>query len=147
MDDRPDTILLYDADRIVIPQGAQRHVLDLLHIPHLGITRTRKPVQVRYYFFGMAAKIAQRVEGCPQCREYEFSKPEEPQMRPTMKPEKAPMERIAVDLFELRGQKYLAMTDYYSSFIMIKCFHKRSSTEKVCKQLTKWMATFLLAVI
>ena len=63
-------------------------------------------------------------------------------MRPTMKPQKAPMERITVDLFELRGQKYLAMMDYYSSFIMVKCFHKRSSTEKVCKQLDKWMATF-----
>ena len=141
LDDRPDSILLLDLDRIIIPRGAQKEVLKLLHIPHMGITRTKKAASARYYFPGMSGQITQMVEGCDTCQLFEDSKPEEPHLRPHRQEEKSPMDRIGLDVFHVASKKFLAMTDYYSSFILIKEM-KRTTIDKICNQVDKWISLF-----
>ena len=141
LDDRPDSILLLDLDRIVIPRGAQKDVLKLLHIPHMGITRTRKAASARYYFPNMSGQVTQMVEGCDTCQLFEDSKPEEPQLRPHPQEEKSPMDRIGLDVFHVGSRKFLAMTDYYSSFILIKEM-RRTTIDKICTQVDKWISLF-----
>ena len=90
LDDRPDTIMILNLDCIVIPHGAQKEVLQLLHVQHMGVARTRKAASVRYYFSGMGAQIAQLVERCQECARFDASKPEEPHIRPEANKEHAP---------------------------------------------------------
>ena len=92
LDDRPDTIMLYEGHRIVVPVGAQQKILQLLHLPHSGIVKTKKAATQRYYFSGMTGRIDQMVQGCETCQLYGSSKSVDPPIE--TKPEKGPMERI-----------------------------------------------------
>ena len=136
LDDRPDTIMLYEGHRIVVPAGSQQKILQLLHLPHSGIVKTKKAATQRYYFAGMTGRIEQMVQGCATCQLYGASKPVDPPIQ--TKPEKGPMERIGVDLFKYSGDTYLVMIDYFSHFPLIKKFGKSSSTAKVIKAMGKW---------
>ena len=136
LDDREDTVLLFEGHRIVVPNGCQKEILRRLHIPHSGIVKTKRAASERYYFAGMGGRIEQMVQGCRTCQEFGASKPAEPPIE--TKPEGSPMVRVGVDLFEFGGNKYLVMIDYYSHFPLIKKFGKASSTNKVIKALSKW---------
>ena len=51
------------------------------------------------------------------------------------------MDRIGLDVFHVASKKFLAMTDYYSSFILIKEM-KRTTIDKICQQVDKWISLF-----
>ena len=52
-----------------------------------------------------------------------------------------PWERIAGDLFELKGSTYLLVVDYYSRFVEIQKLNSTTSTS-VISQLKSWFARF-----
>ena len=49
-----EAILVMDGHRIEVPMPARRGILQLLHVPHMTINRTRKAASKRYFWVGMA---------------------------------------------------------------------------------------------
>lgn len=66
----------------------------------------------------MNNQVEQLVASCEECAYFEPSKPQEPQIRPKVKEETLrAFERVGVDVFHVGSKKYLALVDYYSSYI------------------------------
>ena len=63
--------------------------------------------------------ICQLVENCEERQTLEAAKPKEPHLRPQPEEETKPMQMVGVDVFHVGNKKYLALVDYYSSFIYI----------------------------
>merc|ERR1712105_578298 len=68
-DDTDETLVTMDKYRIIVPTTTRKEVLDLLHIPHQGQTKTYLAATSRYYWPGMKEEIVKAVENCPVCRE------------------------------------------------------------------------------
>ena len=120
LDDRPDTILLYEGHRIVVPSGAQQKILHLLHLPHSRLVKTKCAATQIYYFVGMTGRIDQMIQGCNTCQMFGSSKPVEPPIQ--TRPEKRAMERVGMDLFHFGGNTFLVMVDCYSHYLLVNKF-------------------------
>ena len=51
------------------------------------------------------------------------------------------MERIGLDVYHVGSRKFLAMVDFYSSFILVKEM-KRTTNENIFKTLDAWFSIF-----
>ena len=134
--DREDTILVMDGHRIIVPLSARRSILQLLHVPHMATSRTRKAASRRYFWVGMADEVKKMCEHCQSCRERGPSRPEEPLEMPTPKAALDPMEQLGLDIGQFAGIKYL---------ICVGKLGKTSSTKEVIKLLQGWFRTFRYA--
>lgn len=141
LDDKEDSILVFNMDRIVVPQSCQKKVLETLHLPHLGVVRTKAAARQRYYWPAMNNQVEQLVAGCEECAYFQISRPQEPHLRPKVKEETQAMERIGLDVFHVGSKKYLALVDYYSSYILIKEL-RRTTNQKIMETLDQWFAVF-----
>ena len=100
-----NNLLLFN-NRIVIPAALQRETLKQIHEGHQGIVRCRVRVQSSVWWPGVAHQIAQMVEQCSECARL-ASHRKEPMM-PTPLPD-YPWQVIGSDLFEWKGERYLAV--------------------------------------
>merc|ERR1712090_101754 len=107
MEEKEDTIMVMDGHRIVVPPGARKSILNLLHVPHMATARTRKAAAKRYFWVGMADEVKKMCEHCQGCRERAPSRPEEPLEMPISKAAIEPMEMLGLDIGQFAGNKYL----------------------------------------
>ena len=96
LEDRKDTILVMDGHRIIIPLSARKSILQLLHVPHMATSRTRKAASRRYFWVGMADEVRKMCEHCQSCRERGPSRPEEPLEMPLSKSALEPIEMLVL---------------------------------------------------
>mgnify|MGYP003320628885 CR=1 FL=1 len=142
LDDKEDTILVMDGHRIIIPPEARKSILNLLHVPHMAATRTKKAATKRYFWVGMADEIKKICEHCQTCRERGPSRPEEPLEMPIPKAALDPMEMIGLDIAMYAGIKYLICVDRYSGYPLVGKLGKTSSTKEIIKMIQGWFRTF-----
>ena len=128
-------LMLYQGDRIVIPVKYRQEVLKLLHLPHAGITKTRKAAQQLYYWPSMSTDVKQLVEACTLCQELQASQPLEPIVDLDLG--EAPMQAVGVDLCEYAGVTWLVMVDRHSGF-PFACVLKKLNTSAVTARLLAW---------
>ena len=131
-------LLAYQGTRLVVPPSAYRHILDLLHIPHSGITKTRANAQDLFYWPGYSNDIKQMIENCRICQKHLPSQPLEPFC---IDPCTFPMERVHADLFDFHNKFWLIIVDKYSGFPFVEQL-KNGTTESVTAQLDKWFLEF-----
>ena len=142
LDDKEDTILLRDGHRIIVPLTARKAILQLLHVPHMATSRTRKAASKRYFWVGMADEVKKMCESCQSCRERGPSRPEEPLEMPIQKAAIEPMEMLGLDIGQYAGIKYLICVDRYSGYPLVGKLGKTSSTKEVIKLVQGWFRTF-----
>ena len=109
-------LLLYD-DRLVIPRDLQLDTLHKLHESHLGITKCRALAQVSVWWPYISQQIEDMIKQCQTCSKLR-SEVREPLM-PSSVPER-PWERVAMDLFELKGKPYIVVVDYLSRWAEVR---------------------------
>ena len=93
-------------------------MLKLIHRSHLGIVKKFKPSKRHLYWPGMASQIQDIVLSCVTCNTHQRRNQKEPLM-PHSFPDRPWPKLGVVDIFELQGQQYLVIVDYYSGFIKI----------------------------
>ena len=111
-----DDILLYDA-RLVIPRSMRRQILDCIHTGHLGLTKCRSRARISVWWPGLYTQIGDLISRCVTCAK------EQPMLREPLMPSSfpsRPWERIATDLYDFNGTKYIIVVDYYSRWFEIK---------------------------
>lgn len=116
--------LIMKNKRIIIPSSLRTEMLEKLHYGHAGIEKCRMRARDVLYWPGINKDISDMISKCAVCNENRNRQQKEP-MIPHEVPDR-PWQKIGVDLFELAGQKYVLMVDYYSKFFELS----RLSNEK-----------------
>ncbi len=107
-----DNGLLLLHQRLLIPKAMRKNILQRLHASHQGVERTLRRARQTVFWPGLTSDVKTTVKACEACIKYSPSQAKEPMQRDTM-PTRI-FEEIAVDLFELNDQHYMAVVDRYS---------------------------------
>ncbi|XP_064390623.1 uncharacterized protein K02A2.6-like [Halichondria panicea] len=105
-------LLLYN-NRIVVPLKLRKETLENIHEGHQGIERSRLRAQCSVWWPCVTAEVKQYVENCRECAKE--CKPKREPLISTPLPD-YPWQMVGTDLFELKGQQYLVVVDYYSRY-------------------------------
>ena len=105
-------LLLYQR-RIVVPKDLQKEALEKVHAGHQGIHRCRLRARSAIWWPGLSRQIEETVKGCTSCAR-EFSPRKEP-LLPSSLPD-YPWQKVASDLFTLKGANYFLVVDYFSRY-------------------------------
>ncbi len=84
-----------------------------IHQGHQGVERCRLRTKTSVWWPGVTSQIKQMVENCRICAKERV--PRRPPLIPTPLPE-YPWQVIGTDLFELKGEQYLLVVDYFSRY-------------------------------
>ena len=106
--------LIFRGERLVIPKGLCKNILNELHTGHKGIEGSLRRARETVYWPGMTNDVRDFTQRCETCREYEHSQAKEPLMRHEI--QSGPCQKVGADLLTLNGKDYLITVDYYSNF-------------------------------
>jgi len=126
-------LLLYGS-RIVIPHQLRKRTLELLHVSHQGISKTRELARQLYYWPGISNAIKQLIQQCEACSALHPSQAHEPQIHTSAS---RPMESVSLDLFANAGQTYLVMVDRFSGWPWVAHLRK-TDTSAVLRTIQQW---------
>ena len=99
--------------RIVIPESLKKDVLKRIHDDgHLSLNKCRKRISDSVWWPKISKELADYIERCNFCQIHRRRNHSEP-LRPTKLPER-PWQQLGLDIFELKGQKYVIAVDYFS---------------------------------
>ena len=121
--------ILLKGEVIVIPCNLRGDMKKRLHSAHLGYDSMMRRARGVIFWPGMAQEIKQLVDCCQPCQEL---RPRN--QRETLKQHydgKQPWEKIATDLFEIKGHSYLVTIDYYSNFMEVDYVSSTTSAQVI----------------
>ena len=130
-----DGLIIAEGTRIVLPSKAIQPVLQLLHEPHQGQTKTLKLAEQLYYWHGMANDIKQITDKCDPCQKYRSSNPNTKTITDTTM--EAPLFSVGTDIFHVNGQNWLVMVDRSTGFPFAAKLSSLNTTA-VTNQLQTW---------
>ena len=105
-------LLLYNS-RIVVPQSLQEETMDKIHEGHQGIERCRMRINSSVWWPGVSKHLTERIQNCSTCAKDAVPRKEPLVITPL--PDH-PWQMIDTDLFELSGDHYLLVVDYFSRY-------------------------------
>ena len=132
-------LLIYDTNKLVIPQPARKEIINMLHISHSGVRKTQALANRHVYWPNMANDIANACDQCSACKSMKPKQQREPANRKHARrmEDTFPMSDVGVDLFEAAGATYLVMVDRYSGFPFC-CRLTSTTTAAVIQHLKTW---------
>ena len=98
--------------RMVIPTALRAETLSKLHEGHQDIVRCRLRAKISVWWPGISKQLTGFIERCPECTR--DAKPAREPLIPTSLPS-YPWQKVAADIFTLKGQEYLVMV-YFSRY-------------------------------
>ena len=107
-----DGLLLY-GNRIVIPTPLREETLEKVHAGHQGRERCQARIRHSVWWPGVLKQMEAMIQQCPTCAK-EATPRKEPLMVSPL-PD-YPWQVIGTDLFELKGETYLLVVDYFSRY-------------------------------
>ncbi len=130
-----DDVLMYvDGTRVVVPRELRQRILEQLHTPHLGQTKTRYLAKSLYYWPGLNNDIANVTASCSLCAERLASLAKEPLIQTTAS---RPMEHVSVDWCHHNGKNFLIMVDRYCGYPWV-AESKNCDTPSTIRILDRW---------
>ena len=105
-------LLLYN-HRIVVPSALKKETLGRIHEGHQGRERCRTMANTCVWWPSMSKDITEKVLSCSECAKEAIPKREPLIVSPL--PD-YPWQLIGTDLFELEGEQYLIVVDYFSRY-------------------------------
>ena len=106
--------ILLKSDRIVVPTAMRLEMLDLLHVGHLGISKCHQRALSSVWWPGLSKQIEHMVKNCATCAR---NAPDQAEPLMTTPLPDRPFQKVAMDICDIKGKKYLVLVDYYSKFI------------------------------
>ena len=132
-------LITIHGQRIIVPKGARKHVLNMMHISHQGQEKTKEMAKELFWWPAMNEDIKQMVERCESCKTHLPSNSREPIEE--MELSFAPMSHVAADLCSINGTTWLVMVDRFSGWPFAAPL-KSQTTEEVAKKLETWFNVF-----
>ena len=122
--------ILFKGERVIIPKKLQPKMLQIIHGAHLGVEKCKRRARDVLYWPGMNAQVEDMVLNCQVCAQYRKSNRKEP-LLPHDVPQR-PWAKVGGDLFEVGGQTFMILVDYYSGFFEIDNL-KQTKSENVIR--------------
>ena len=107
-------LLILDNQRIIVPEKYRETLVEKLHKSHCGQSKTEWRARRDYWWPGYNKSIEKRIIQCTECLAFRASQRIEPIINQNTS--KGPMEVVGIDLYESKGQNFLAMVDQYSGY-------------------------------
>ena len=111
-------------------------VLDKIHDAHQGITKCRERAKTAVWWPGLSKQLEELVNKCPTCAKYRVYSAE-PAI-PSELPDR-PWQKVGADLFELKGESFLIVIDYFSRYVEL-CKLSRTTSPDVIVHLKSMFA-------
>lgn len=112
--------LLLRGTRIVLPRSLQSQAVDLAHVGHQGIVKTKRLLREKVWFSGIDTLVEEKVKNCLACQATSRSAAERPEPLKMTKLPQSAWKEISVDFFgplSIPSAEYLlVLTDEYSRF-------------------------------
>ena len=105
--------LVFNDNRIEVPTSVRENIIATVHRSHQGIQGCIRWAKDAVYWPLMNQQITDYISQCSVCNTYRPEQCKEPLM-PHAVPDR-PWAKVGADLFELQGQHYLLLVDYYSN--------------------------------
>jgi hypothetical protein len=112
-------LVVHDCKRIVIPSGARKATLQVLHRPHAGVAKTPEAARQLYFWPKMKNHVKDMVNSCERCQFYKASKQKQEQIQQTPFKDLYQMAEVGADLFEAGKQHFIIVVDRYSGFPLV----------------------------
>ncbi len=126
--------VLMKGPRVIIPKCLQGEILAKLHESHQGIEKTRLRAQTCVYWRGVDKDIEDMVSACHICLEYGRKMQKETLLQYNLP--SGPWQQVGTDLFEMDGQTFLIVADYYSKMPFVRKITTQTSRMVVAKLKT-----------
>lgn len=121
-----DDILFYN-DRIIIPKTMRKLILEKLHAPHFGITKTKQRARESVYWPNINQDIENIITHCPVCQKLSHKNQKEPMIPHDIPLE--PFKKLACDVLEYKATNYLVIIDFYTKWIELVKLKKKTANE------------------
>lgn len=125
--------IIFKNNSVIIPRSMRTEILNILHEGHQGIEKTKNLARGVVYWPNINQDIENKIRQCETCSIYSANKSKQPML--TQEQPLFPWQKVATDLFEYEGKKYLLAVDYYSNYIEIANLNKDSRTSNVIAHL------------
>ena len=120
--------LLMKSNRLVIPVSMRLDVLDKLHEGHQGITKCRERAKTSVWWPGLRKQLEELVNNCSTCIKERVNRLEP--VIPSERPDR-PLQKLAADEFELKGQTFLIVVDYFTGYVEVAKLNRTTSPDIV----------------
>ena len=126
--------ILIKGERIMVPKCMQSEILSKLHMSHQGIEKTRLRARTCVYWRGIDSDIENLIGKCDTC--LEFARREQKQSMIPHDLPSAPWQNVGSDLFEIDGQTYIIVADYYSKMPFVRRLNAETTRAVTAKMRT-----------
>ena len=111
--------LLFKGDRVVIPSTLQPEILKHLHTGHMGTEKMQLCARSSVFWPGLTNEVKNITKSCEPCQKHAPKQRQEEILvhEPTAT---KPWSKLASDIFDIKGQSYIVIADYYSRFPYVK---------------------------
>ncbi|RUS87639.1 hypothetical protein EGW08_004624 [Elysia chlorotica] len=123
--------LITKGERVLIPKSLRKEIKDKLHAAHMASESMLRRARKTVFWPGMTAEIKQMADNCTACQE---TKPRN--QKESLKQHAkgaSPWEKVATDLFHIKGRDYLVLVDYFSNFIEVDYLPSTTSKAVISK--------------
>ena len=96
--------LIYNGQRLIIPEAYRKEYLDRVHSGHLGVTKSQLRAKDCIYWSNMMSDIEKHVNDCVICLQNSKSNKKEPMLSHDLPSQ--PWEILSSDLYDLDGHSY-----------------------------------------
>ena len=131
--------LILKGNRIVVPEGLRKKVLEAIHTGHQGETKCMLLARESVFWPGISTDIRKLVNDCELCQKHQKAQAKLPIMQPDLPTR--PWEKLGTDIFEFNGRNYLMIVDYYSRFPVTRLLHDITA-DTVCEQFSSVIAEY-----
>jgi hypothetical protein len=125
--------LIYMGPKIIIPKTLRPKILSDIHVGHLGIKKCIQRAKFCVYWPNITNNIEDYVSKCEMCNKYANSNKNEPMI--PHKIIKQPWQKTGMDLFEIKGQIYLIVVDYYSKYPEVINLNRNITSKNIINHL------------
>lgn len=116
-------------NKVVIPEGIRRLVLESFHDQHIGVVRTKMLMRSYCWWPGMNEDIETFIARCSRCQETQNNRSDAPlRSWPSAINN---FQRVHIDLFHKFGYNFLIWVDSKSKWIEVKFLNKGTSAKEV----------------
>ena len=123
--------IILKGQRILIPLSLRSEMNTRLHAAHSGYDSMKRRARESIFWPGMSHEVKQPAETCEVCQQFKPRNQKE-----TLKPVEdgeSPWDKVATDLFEIKGRTYLATIDYYTNFIEVDSMTTTTASHVITK--------------
>ena len=131
--------IIFKGKQVLIPESLRADILAQLHQSHQGIEKTQLLAREGVYWPNINKDIEHMTRTCTLCQELANCKRKEP-LIPHDTP-MAPWNKLGTDLFEVDGEHFVLICDYFSKYPIVTPLHATTS-ENVRDEIRKAVSLF-----